>query len=285
MDPVQKALFRADPDLSRFDPLPRILFFDRFNRGYHGWTALVGNYENDIDTMHPGYRQITAPMLSNLSHWDCGTHGAMSGTYALKIATRAKAAAQSVAIKRITFQRACPIKLEFYFTFKPEASTLKLSKTDLRSVGLLFDLQDDTNRVMPHLRYLNAHGDRLVQRWQYKDKAVDFERLSDETATHYHLADQDWVDLPGEAQELCYNEIPTKVNWHYAAVGFDLATMRYTHFQCNDRIYDMSGVGSLTLDAMPNLRGMLNVAFFAEANTDKRTFFYLDSVILSGEWD
>ncbi len=285
MDTLQKAIFRADPDLSRFDPLPRIFFFDRFNRGYNGWTTLVGNYEDNIDTMHPGYQQITAPMLSNLSHWDCGTHGAMSGTYALKLATQARAAAQSVAIKRITFQRACPIKLEFYFTFKPEASTLKLSKLDLRSVGLLFDLQDDTSRVMPHLRYLNAHSDRSAQRWQYKDKPVDFERFSDETVTHYHLADQDWVDLPGDAQELCYNEIPTKVNWHYAAVGFDLRTMRYTHFQCNDRIYDMSGVGSLTLDAMPNLRGMLNVVFFAEANADKRAFFYLDSVVLSGDWD
>ena len=114
---------------------------------------------------------------------------------------------------------------------------------------------------------------------------MDFERFSDETVTHYHLADQDWVDLPGEEQELCYNEIPTKVNWHYAAVGVDLRTMRYTHFQCNDRVYDMSNAGTLTLDAMPNLRGMLNVAFFAEADTDKRTFLYLDSVVLSGAWD
>ena len=285
MDPVQQALFRADTGLSRFDPLPRILFFDAFNRGHNGWTTLVGNYEDDIDTMHPGYQQITAPMLSNLSHWDCGTHGAMSGTYALKVATRKKAGAQSVAIKRITYQRACPIMLEFYFTFKPEASDLKLSKLDVRSVGVLFDLQDDKHRVMPHLRYLNAHGGRPMQRWQYKEKQVDFRRFSDETVTHYHLADQDWVDLPGDAQELCYNEIPTKVNWHYAAVGVDLRTMRYTHFQCNDRVYDMSDAGTLTLDAMPNLRGMLNVAFFAEADTDKRTFLYLDSVILSGEWD
>ena len=285
MDSVQKALLRADPGLSRFAPLSRILFYDVFSRGHNGWTTLVGNYEDDIDTMHPGYQQITAPMLSNLSHWDCGTHGAMSGAYALKVATRKKAGAQSVAIKRITYQRACPIKLEFYFTFKPEASDLKLSKLDVRSVGVLFDLQDDKNRVMPHLRFLNAHDGRPMQRWQYKEKQVDFRRFSDETVTHYHLADQDWIDLPGDAQELCYNEIPTKVNWHYAAVGVDLRTMRYTDFQCNDRVYDMSDVGTLTLDAMPNLRGMLNVAFFAEADSEKRTFLYLDSVVLSGEWD
>ena len=285
MDSATQGFWRSDPELSKFDPLPRILFFDRFNQGHHGWTTLVGNYEDNIDSMHPGYQQIRPPMLSNLSHWDTGSHGAMSGSYALKLATFPRTGAQTVTIKRITYRRACPIKLEFYFTYKPEATTLKLSKLDVRSVGILFDLQDDRHRVMPHLRYVNSHGGKPVQRWQYKEKLVDFHRFSGETVTHYHLADQDWVDLPGEDQELCYNEIPTKVNWHYAAIGIDLRTMRFLSFQCNDRIYDMKGVGALTLDAMPNLRGMLNVAFFAEADSDKRTFLYLDSVLLSGDWD
>ncbi len=285
MDPTQGALLRADPELSRFDPLSRILFFDRFDRGMSGWTTLVGNYERDIGNMHPGYRQIRPPMLSNLSFWDCGSHGAMSGSYALKLATLPKRGAQTVAIKRITYRRPCPIKLEFWFAYKPEATELRLSRLDVRSIGLLFDLQDDRHRVMPHLRYLNAHGGRPVQRWQYKERSVEFHRFSDETVTHYHLADRDWIDLPGEPQELCYNEIPTKVNWHYAAVEIDLRTMRYLSFRCNDREYDMGGVGALTLDAMPNLRGMLNVAFFAEADSDKRTFLYVDSVLLSGEWE
>ena len=285
MESANHAPWRTNPELSRFDPLPRIFFFDRFNQGHHGWTTLVGNYEDDIDSMHPGYQQITAPMLSNLSHWDAGSHGAMSGGYALKLATRPKTGAQTVAIKRITYSSPCPIKLEFYFTYKPEASSLKLSKLDVRSVGLLFDLQDDRHRVMPHLRYVNSHGGKPVQRWQSKEKQVDFHRFSGETVTHYHLADRDWNDLPGASQELCYNEIPTKVNWHYAAVGIDLRTMRFLSFQCNDRVYDMRDVGTLTLDAMPNLRGMLNVAFFAETDSDKRTFLYLDSVLLSGDWD
>lgn len=283
MENLAQSVLRADRRLSRFDPLPRILFYDDFDDGMQGWTTLVGNYEDDIDRMHPGYQQITASMLSNLPHWDCGSHGSMSGTYALKIATRAKTGAQSVAIKRITFRHAVRIKLEFYFTFKPEANELKLSKHDVRSVGLLFDLQDDRNRVMPHLRYLNCHGGETRQVWQYKDKPVSFERLSGETVTHYHLADQDWIDLPGGPQELCYNEIPTKVNWHYAAVGIDLATMAFTSFQCNDVVYDMGQAGALTLDAMPNLRGMLNVAFFAESDSDKRAFCYVDSALLSAE--
>ena len=42
--------------------------------------------------------------------------------------------AQNVAIKRLTFRRRGPIRFEMYFTFKPEATELKLGDTDLRSV-------------------------------------------------------------------------------------------------------------------------------------------------------
>ena len=277
--------FRSHPSLSRFDPLPRIFYYDDFNQGMNGWTALIGNYEGNLDRMHPGYRSLTQPMLSNLTHWDGGTHGAMSGSYALKLATRPQSGAQGVAIKRVTFSRPCPIQLEFFFTFKPEASELRLSDLDVRSVGVLFDLQDDTHRVMPHLRYLNARDGRRVQRWQYKKQTVDFVRVGEKTVTHHHLADRDWRSLSDRGQELCYNEIPTKVNWHYAKVGFDLRTMRYTHFRCNGIAYDMDGIDPIVIPAMPNLRNMLNVAFFVETDVDKRAFYYVDSVILSGDWD
>jgi hypothetical protein len=285
VDAVQKALIRANPKLSRFDPLGRILYFDDFDEGLQGWTSLIGNYEDNLDRMHPGYRQLTTPMLSNLSFWDNGTHGSVDGTYALKIATRPKAGAQNVAIKRLTYVRACPIQVEFWFTFKPEASAQKLLDTDLRSVGILLDLQDDRKRVMPHLRYLNAYQGKRVETWQFKEKTVPFERFSDKTVTHYHLAERDWQDVSGERQVLCYNEIPTKVHWQYAKIGFDLSTMRYTHFACNDVAYDVSGLGSLEIDAMPNLRGMLNVAFFVETDADRRASLYVDSILVSGEWD
>ena len=48
------AMMRADPRLSRFDPLPRIISHDDFSRGHCGWSQLVGNYEDDLDTMLPG---------------------------------------------------------------------------------------------------------------------------------------------------------------------------------------------------------------------------------------
>lgn len=284
MDATQQALIRANPKLSRFDPLGRILYFDDFDEGLSGWTSLIGNYEDNLDRMHPGYRQLTTPMLSNLSFWDNGTHGSVDGTYALKIATRPQAGSQNVAIKRLTYLRPCPIQIELWFTFKPEASAQKLLDTDLRSVGVLLDLQNDEKRIMPHLRYLNSFEGQRVEKWQFKEKTVPFERFSEKTVTHYHLAARDWQDVGADRQVLCYNEIPTKINWQYMKIGFDLASMRYTHFACNDVDYDVGHLGSLSIDAMPNLRGMLNVAVFVEADADRRSALYVDSILVSGEW-
>ncbi len=276
----------TQPKMSRFDPLPRIIFFDDFDEGLNGWMELIGNYEGTLDSLLPPYRDLRPPQLSNLTMWDTGTSGSLDGTYAMKIATRATSGHQAVAVKRLTFRKAGPIRLEAYFTFKPEATALRLSDQDVRSVGLLFDLQDDEERVMPHLRYLNSLDGSLVQRWQYKKDRVAFEAIGDEgkTVSHYHLSPEGWLDVPGGEQKLCYNEIATKQNWHYLRLDFDLEAMRYTGFQCNDHVFDVSTLDCIRIPAMPNLWSMLNVAFFAEADTSKRVFFYLDSVLLSGEF-
>lgn len=280
--------------LERFDPMKRIICFDDFDRGFCGWTQLVGNYEHDLDSMLPGYAQHTQPQLSNLSHWDAGTHGSVDGTYALKIATRARAGAQNTAIKRLTFRKPCPIRLEFYFTFKPEATQLALSETDVRSWGFLYDLQQGDqgdrggsgDRVMPHLRFHNASDGQHLQRWQYKDETQPFKALGTQgkTVTHYHLAPQGWKDLPGGEQKLCYNEIPTKVNWHYLRFDFDLRTMQSLELQCNDRTYDLRDCRPIVIPAMRNLWCMLNMVFFVETDVDKRAMLYLDSLCLSGEF-
>jgi len=276
----------CDPRLSRFDPLERVIYFDDFDHGLNGWTALVGNYEGSLDTMTRSYARHTQPMLSQITHWDAGTHGAFDGTYAMKIATRAVPGERNVAIKRVTFRKAAKIRVEAYFAFKPEASELKLSDLDVRSVGLLFDLQDDKERVMPHLRYLNALDGQRVNRWQYKRKTTPMRAIGgrNETVTHDHLSPQDWEDIPGAGQKLCYNEIPTKINWHYLRFDFDLQDMRWLGFQCNDQQFDCPQIESIRMPAMPNLSCMLNLAFFCEPDTAKRAFFYLDSVLLSGEF-
>lgn len=86
-----RTIWYADPRLSRFDPLSRIIYHDDFNQGLQGWVELIGNYEGSLDSMLPQYADMRPPMLSSGTHWDTGTHGAMQGTYSMKLATRARA--------------------------------------------------------------------------------------------------------------------------------------------------------------------------------------------------
>ena len=135
--------------------------------------------------------------------------------------------AQNVAIKRHTFRtsRADPVRGVFHLQAGGDANS-KLSETDVRSVGFLFDLQagdrdGDGQRVMPHLRFLNAQDGQHLQKWQFKrrdDARSSRSATADKTVSHYHLSPEDWEDLPDGAQRLCYNEIPTKMNWTYLAL-------------------------------------------------------------------
>lgn len=279
-------LIRANPSLSRFDPLRRMFFFDDFDNGINGWTELIGNYENTLDAVQPPMRDFRPPQLSNLSMWDTGTVGSIDGTYALKLATRPRKSHQAFCLKRITFREPCPLRLELYFTFKPEASELRLLDQDVRSVGIVYDLQNDTERVMPHIRYLNSFEGSLEQKWQYKEKRTAFRPVGDSGATvsHYHMSPEGWKDIPHGHQKLCYNEIATKHNWHYFRLDFDLRNMQFLSMECNDHDFDVASLGSQRMDAMPNLWNMLNVCFIAETDADKRAFFYLDSVLLSGDF-
>ena len=242
---------QLESQLSRFEPLERILFYDDFDHGLQGWTPL-------------------------------------NGSYALKLATRSRAGSMAVAIKRATFRHAGPIRLEAYFTFKPEANELRLSETDVRAIGVLFDLQDsdrkaNPQRVMPHIRYHNAQDGAAISTWQTKSKVETLHTIgaSGKTKSHFHLAPSGWQPLPEGQQKLCYNEIATKQNWHYLRLDFDLASMSFLRFQCNDRHFDLAKVEPMRIPAMANLWCMLNTAFWVETDRDKRAFLYLDSVLLS----
>jgi len=116
-------------------------------------------------------------MLSNGTMWDTGSAGSLEGTYALKIATRARQGHIAVDIKRATWRHRGPIRLETYFTFKPEATELRLSEIDVRSFGVLFDIQDQENRWMPHLRYLNALNGEQLAKWQFKRKREPLQQI------------------------------------------------------------------------------------------------------------
>ena len=55
---------------------------------------------------------------------------------------------------------------------------------------------------MPHLRFLNASDGEHVQKWQFKRATTDHPPIGtdNKTVSHYHLAPEDWEDLPGGEQ-------------------------------------------------------------------------------------
>lgn len=107
----RKALCRADPRLSKFNPLPRILFHDDFDEGINGWCELVGNHDGNLDNIRAIASDLRPPQLSNCTFFDVGTHGSMHGTYALKLASRPVPFHMSQAIKRLTFvDRGCTVR-------------------------------------------------------------------------------------------------------------------------------------------------------------------------------
>ena len=149
---------------------------------------------------------------------------------------------------------------------------------------------------MPQYRLLNAldgrpaGGEAALQdfngmplaQWQQRIATGEVTRVgeSGKTMSHWHLSSDKWTDIPQGKQGLCYNEIPTKMNWLYLAVDLDLSTRRTIRLQCNDKVMD-GPLDYIQLPAMPNLRGMLNAFFWVETDVDKRAFLYLDSVLLS----
>jgi len=56
----------ADPRLSKYNPLKRILFFDDFDEGVNGWCTLIGNYNDSLDDIKPMFRDLRPAQLSNL---------------------------------------------------------------------------------------------------------------------------------------------------------------------------------------------------------------------------
>ena len=286
LDDMRRAIREADPQLSRFDPLPRIICLDDFDRGMCGWTQLVGNYEITLDQMLPGYAQHTH------------AHALDPAELGFRLAWRrrrllcaedgdaaAKRGAQNVTLKRLTFRkaRADPDRVLFHLQARGERAAAV--ETDVRSFGFLYDLQvgdqrwrgraaGDAASALPQCRGRRAPAEMAVQA-QAPPTSVPIGNVG-KTITHYHLAPTDWEDLPGGEQRLCYNEIPTKMNWHYLRFDFDLATMKATGFQVNDRSFDLSTFDSIRIPAMQNLWCMLNLCFFAETDTDKRAFAYLD---------
>ncbi|MGH3750662.1 MAG: DUF6772 family protein, partial [Micromonosporaceae bacterium] len=263
----------ANPLLSGYRPLPKIMYFDDFDHGYHGWTELLGNYEDTLEnvTDYPDAMDARPPMLSNAVMHDTGTAGALHGTYALKVATRPRKGHLAKALKRHTFAARGRLQCEAYFTFHPEPSTMKLGEKDVHSFGISYDLQDDDVRYWPAIRFVNAEDGQRVEKWQWHAGGTRLPHLDD------------WEDLEDGHQQLCYNEVATKQNWHYLRWTIDLDSRQYIDLQCNDRVWDLTGKVHRPLKLYPNLRNLLNLGLFVTTDCDRRAFLYLDSVLLSAD--
>lgn len=310
-DQLRDALRSTDPALSRFNPLRRILAHDDFNSGLHGWVELGGNYNGrgDYESLDRHFRDFRPPQLSTCDFFDVGTHGAMSGTYALKLATRPYPGHTATAIRRLTMSGRGLLQIEAYLAYKAEATVgadaanqfgdmewdgnKHPSEAEFGAFTVATDLCGDGGlRYHTVARYQNADAEgRMLRQWMYPvvpeptprehyEGKVDYPYAADFTAPN----PEDWR-VYGEPQELCMNEVPTKVNWHYLRWVMDTETRRNVELQLNDRTMDWSHVPVPPYEERyGSLENLLNFYFSVRTLSGRRNFLYLDSVVISADW-
>lgn len=300
----------TDPQLSKYNPLERIITFDQFNKGHCGWLDLRPNFvkpnfaahSNEIDLIHWG-----PSMLSSATFPLMGTHGALSGTWSLKLATRANSApanqppapgSMGLAIKRMAVPGALHLlQIETWFTYTPEPSVMGLGDKDVRAFGCFVDLQSQGNRWMPGVRYVNSIDGEHVKRWQYfrVNEGVDSKRWNygvdgwhkvGVDGQWYGQRESDgssdgfqWID-DGQ-QNLVANEADDKVNWMYMRLTIDVSRREYVELQCMDKIMDLRGKQPTLAPEYKGITGLLNPVFFVETGANRRVFLFLDSVVIS----
>ncbi|TCP47225.1 hypothetical protein EV191_11219 [Tamaricihabitans halophyticus] len=311
-DEFRRAALLANPELSRFNPLPRILAYDQFETGTHGWTELIGNHDgySNLDTVDDHMRDFRPPQLSSCTFFDVGTHGAMSGNYALKVATRPIAGHTGVAIRRLTMSGRGLVQFETYFTYKAEAGSAENQVWEQAGAGewdgnihpseqqfgaftVATDICDPGGlRYHCVARYQNTDlNNEFTRRWIYPVVPEPTPREHLEGKAKLSYTDDftapdpaDWRTF-GEPQAFCYNEVPTKVNWHYLRWQIDTSLRRNVELQVNDQIFDMRDIPvppyAETYDSLDNL---LNFYVSTRTHSNVRNFLYLDSVLISVDW-
>jgi hypothetical protein len=309
---MREAIRSSDPRLSKFSPLSRILAFDDFNQGTNGWTELLGNYDGkgDLDTVDDHMRDFRPPQLSNMTFFDTGTHGGMTGTYALKLATRPYPGHTATAIRRLTMSGRGLLQIEAYLTYKAEATlgggdendsygdvawdaNLHPSEAQFGAFTVATDLCGDGGlRYHTVARYQNTDADgKFVRQLMYPNvpEPTPREHFEGKIKLPY-AADftapnpEDW-HLFGEEQELCFNEVPTKVNWHYLRWVIDTDKRRNVEIQINDRVTDMRDISVPAYEERyESLENLLNFYFSVRTLSGIRNFLFLDSVVISVDW-
>lgn len=311
--PVQRVMM-IDPGLSKFQPLNHILCYDDFDQGMNGWMDLHPNYVGEnFNTLRFSQVEKTqwGPiMLSSASFRWAGTHGSMNGTYSLKLATRPTAnlyeqppapGSQSLAIKRLTNHLPKGLRqIELWYAYTPEQDRTGLSESAIRAFGVFFDIQDAEHRYFVGARYVNSVNGEMVRKWQI------FQADPNVSDTEWaYGVENDWckwgIDpmwygrryadgsgdgftwVPDGYQDLCYNETDCKINWSYFRLLIDTETKEYVELQSGDQVFDLRGIKPTYTAPYARIKGLFNPGFWIENDTDRRTFFYADSVVVSAE--
>jgi hypothetical protein len=289
--------------LDRYNPLPRILCVDDFSEGFCGWQTLFPDYDGweDYEDRVPGIDSLArsvhltqeggqrvdrklplgiraVPMLTSLTSWDIGTQGSWNGAYALKIPTLPRAGEKGTAVKRLTSPWRGQVRIETWFSYKAEHPDFRLGDQAIKSVMLCCDVMDSETqaspgsaRWWPAVRYLNTDG-----RWQFQTRGSG------------GVFDGPWTDVPEGEQKLAFNRSPTKYQWHYLRLTFDLVTHEYVDFHCYGRDFSVRGHRHEPEPPLPGYRastdrcqGLIAVCLAVEAAEDRRCFLLLDSVVVS----
>ena len=161
-------------------------------------------------------------------------------------------------------------------------------------------VQEHGKRYFVGMRYLNAVDGKLTQKWQYvhsRDGVTDEEwayGLKGDWCKkgvdpwwfgkRYPNGDHDgFMNLPDGGQKLIYNETDCKLNWQYMRLKIDTKLREYVEFQCQDKIWDMRGTKADARDGYDRIDNLINPLFWVETDTNRRVFFYVDSVVVSQE--
>ena len=297
---------RLHPSLGRFNPLRRIFFFDDFDSGFNGWGELIGNHDGNLDNVRPVMADMRPPQLSTMTYFDIGTHGPLSGTFALKLATRPKRGHMAQAIKRTTFARLGHVQLEMYFAVTSEQTfgasghgrswdgNFHPSESEFGDFTVSNDIcigEGPGERAHCALRYVNANDTGDFERsWFYKTSVQPTTKMvrnaiTPDTADYHVTRPGDWARVPDGSQSLCVNELPSKINWHYLRWQFDTRTLSNVELQVNDLVMDLRALPVPRFEhAYSGLTNLLNFCLDVRSNSEVRNFLYVDSLLVSVDW-
>lgn len=302
-----------DQGMSKYQPLRTIISYDDFDKGLCGWMDLHPNYVGkDFNTLrysHVDKTQWGPIMLSTASFRLAGTHGSMNGTYSMKLSTRPAAHVYTAApapgslshgIKRLTTHLPKGRRqFEMWYAYTPEQDREGLSEQAVRAFGIFFDIQDDDHRYFIGARYLNAVNGKPIRKWQvFRAKDVtDLEwAYGVENDWCKHGIDAMWYGkrrpdgstdgfewVPDGYQDLCYNESDDKINWNYLRLLIDTEKKEYVELQSGNTIFNLKGMKPTLTAPYAKIKGLFNPGIWVENDQERRVFFYVDSVVISGE--